>query len=131
MQSDLMFSATSKKSASRTLAKTRISGDRIGVHAVGGTLGALLTGVLATGAVNSNLTDANPAAKMNGLAAAVARHALWIQQIKAICLTLVLAIAATTVIAYIVKALVGLRPAPDVERQGLDMIEHGEEGYID
>jgi Amt family ammonium transporter len=105
--------------------------DTFGVHAVGGTLGALLTGFLATGAVNPNLTDANSAAKMNGLAAAVAHHGLWIDQLKAICLTLILAIAATTVIAYIVKAFVGLRPAPDVERQGLDMIEHGEEGYID
>ena len=105
--------------------------DTFGVHAVGGTLGALLTGFLATGAVNPNLTEANATAKLNGLAAAVAHHGLWIDQLKAICLTLILAIAATTVIAYVVKAFVGLRPAPDVERQGLDMIEHGEEGYID
>ena len=42
-----------------------------------------------------------------------------------------MAITATVVLAYLVKALIGLRPAPEVERQGLDMIEHGEEGYID
>jgi len=46
-------------------------------------------------------------------------------------ITIVMAVTATVVIAYIVKALVGLRPTPEVERQGLDMIEHGEEGYID
>ena len=52
-------------------------------------------------------------------------------QLKAIGLTLVLAVAATVVLAYLVKALVGLRPTSDVERQGLDLSEHGEEGYID
>jgi Amt family ammonium transporter len=105
--------------------------DTFGVHAIGGTMGAFLTGILATGDVNINLTASNAAAKQNGLAEAVLHHGLWISQFKAICVTLILAIVATTVIAYIVKAFVGLRPAPDVERQGLDMIEHGEEGYID
>ena len=69
--------------------------DTFGVHAVGGTLGAFLTGVLATGAVNANLS------------------------------------VATVVIAYLVKAIIGLRPVAEVERQGLDINEHGEEGYID
>jgi Amt family ammonium transporter len=105
--------------------------DTFGVHAIGGTLGAFLTGILATGSVNIKLTAANDAAKQNGLAEAVAHHALWTEQIKAICVTLILAIAATMVIGQLLKALIGLRPAPDVERQGLDMIEHGEEGYID
>jgi ammonia channel protein AmtB len=49
--------------------------------------------------------------------------------LKAIGVTLVLAIASTTVIAYIVKALVGLRPTEEVETIGLDLAEHGEEGY--
>jgi Amt family ammonium transporter len=102
--------------------------DTFGVHAVGGTIGALLTGVLATADVNSNLTGA--AATKNGLAALVTHGGLWIAQLKAIGLTLVLSIVATIVLAYIVKAIVGLRPTPDVETQGLDVIEHGEEGYI-
>jgi Amt family ammonium transporter len=38
-------------------------------------------------------------------------------------------VVATAIIAYIVKALIGLRPTPEVERQGLDINEHGEEGY--
>jgi Amt family ammonium transporter len=105
--------------------------DTFGVHAVGGTIGAVLTGVLATSAVNGNLTEANTYAKTNGLDKLVADGGLWIEQIKAIGVTLVLSIVATIVIAYIVKAIVGLRPTPEVERQGLDVNEHGEEGYVD
>jgi Amt family ammonium transporter len=51
-------------------------------------------------------------------------------QIKAILLTLVLSIVMTAVIGYIVKAIVGLRPTAEVESGGLDINEHGEEGYI-
>ena len=105
--------------------------DTFGVHAVGGTIGAFLTGVLANASVNSNLTDANAAAKQNGLAHLVAKGGLWLEQLKAMGITIIMAITATVVLAYLVKSLIGLRPAPEVERQGLDMIEHGEEGYID
>jgi Amt family ammonium transporter len=44
--------------------------------------------------------------------------------------TLALSIVSTIIIAYIVKAIVGLRPTEEVERQGLDINEHGEEGYV-
>jgi Amt family ammonium transporter len=91
--------------------------DTFGVHAVGGTLGALLTGILATKSVNSNLKDE----LLTGLLGS---------QIKAILLTLVISIVMTAVIAYIVKAIVGLRPTAEVENGGLDINEHGEEGYI-
>jgi Amt family ammonium transporter len=103
--------------------------DTFGVHAVGGTMGAFLTGLFATGAVNSNLTGG--AALKNGLAKLVTEGGLWHEQLKAILLTLCLAIAATYLLAYVVKVSVGLRPAPEIERQGLDLMEHGEEGYID
>lgn len=113
--------------------------DTFGVHAIGGTMGALLTGVLATADVNGNLKNnladvgnkmdlANPATQ-NGLAKIVTDHALWLEQVKAIGVTLVLAIVGTTIIAYVVKAIVGLRPAEEVESVGLDLAEHGEEGY--
>jgi ammonium transporter, Amt family len=104
--------------------------DTFGVHAVGGTLGALVTGIFATSEVNSNLVSEGYAAK-NGLKALVEGGGLWVAQLKAIGLTLVLSIVATIVIAYIVKLVIGLRPSPEVERQGLDINEHGEEGYID
>ena len=102
--------------------------DTFGVHAVGGTMGALLTGFLATSSVNGNLTDANIYAKTNGLDKLIG-NGLWIEQLKAVGLTLVLSIVGTVVIAYIVKAVVGLRVSEDVETVGLDLAEHGEEGY--
>ena len=101
--------------------------DTFGVHAVGGTLGAFLTGLLATAEVNANL--AGDYAKKNGLAALVSGGGLWIEQLKAIVITLLLAVVATTLLALIVKAIIGLRPDEEVERQGLDLTEHGEEAY--
>jgi len=103
--------------------------DTFGVHAVGGTLGAFLTGLLANGSVNGNLTGG--AALKNGLASLVTGGGLWVEQAKAIGITLAISIAATVVIGFALKATLGLRPAPEVERQGLDLNEHGEEGYID
>jgi Amt family ammonium transporter len=103
--------------------------DTFGVHAVGGTLGALLTGILANPAVNSNLVSDGYAAK-NGLKAAIEGGTLWIVQLQAIGLTLVLAIVGTAVIALVVKAVMGLRPSAEAESGGLDIADHGEEGYI-
>jgi Amt family ammonium transporter len=94
--------------------------DTFGVHGVGGTLGALLTGFLATPEVNANL---------NTNLAAIVRKTLFVEQLKAIGLTMVLAIVGTTVIAMIVKAVVGLRPTPENEESGLDDSDHGEAGY--
>jgi ammonium transporter, Amt family len=94
--------------------------DTFGVHAVGGTLGALMTGFLATPSVNGNL---------NTNLKDIVGKSLWIEQIKAIGVTLVLAIVGTIIIAYIVKAVVGLRASEEVETAGLDLAEHGEEGY--
>src|SRR5213594_545927 len=101
--------------------------DTFGVHAVGGTLGAFLTGLLATARVNPNLSAT--VATQNGLAKIIGRL-LWLEQLKAIALTILLAVAATTIIGAIVKTFIGLRIAPEIERQGLDINEHGEEGYI-
>jgi Amt family ammonium transporter len=98
------------------------------VHAVGGTLGALITGVFTSGAVNSNLTG--DAAKANGLAKLVADGHVWMEQLKAIGLTLVLSVVATVIIGLIVKAVIGLRPTVEAEQEGLDLSDHGEEGYI-
>ncbi len=101
--------------------------DTFGVHAVGGTLGAFLTGLLATARVNPNLSGT--AAAQNGLASIVG-HMLWLEQLKAIGITIALAVVGTAIIGSVVNAAIGLRIAPEVERQGLDINEHGEEGYI-
>ena len=94
--------------------------DTFGVHAVGGTLGAFLTGILATPEVNANL-----ALNLKDIVG----KTLWLEQLKAIGLTLAMAIVGTVVIAYVVKAVVGLRVDEEVESIGLDLAEHGEEGY--
>jgi Ammonia permease len=92
--------------------------DTFGVHAVGGTLGALLTGLLATKEVNSNLKDELLAS-------------LFRSQVFAVIVTLILSIVATAVIAYALKGTIGLRADPEIETAGLDVSEHGEEAYID
>ena len=95
--------------------------DTFGVHAVGGTLGAFLTGVLATadvnGALSTNLAD-------------LVGKSLYLEQLKAIGVTLVLSIVGTGVIAFAIKALFGLRPTTEEEREGLDVTDHEEKGYI-
>jgi len=90
--------------------------DTFGVHGVGGTLGAILTGFFADEKINpalAGLTDG-----------------LVVEQLKAVALTVVWSVVATAIIAYLVKALIGLRVTPETERQGLDINEHGEEGYV-
>jgi Amt family ammonium transporter len=92
--------------------------DTFGVHAIGGTLGAILTGILADKSVNSYVPDV---AKLG--------HPLVIEQLKAVGITIALAVVGTIIAAYITKMLVGLRPTEEVEMAGLDVAEHGEEGY--
>jgi len=94
--------------------------DTFGVHAVGGTLGAVLTGVLATIEANPNL-----ATNLKD----VVGKTLVNEQFKAIGVTLILSIVATVIIVYVVKAIVGLRPTEEEEARGLDITDHGEEGY--
>ena len=98
--------------------------DTFGVHAVGGTIGALLTGFLARNAANANL-----ATNLKDKVTDSFFQPLVLEQLKAIGLTLVLAVVGTVVIAYIVKATVGLRASPEIETSGLDLAEHGEEAY--
>jgi len=98
--------------------------DTFGVHAVGGTMGAFLTGVLARNSANANL-----ATNLKDYVKDTAFQPLVFEQLKAIALTLVLAVVGTTVIAFAVKFVLGLRPTEEVELSGLDVTEHGEEGY--
>ncbi|PTX94592.1 ammonium transporter [Opitutus sp. ER46] len=95
--------------------------DTFGVHAVGGTLGALLTGFFATAQVNGNL---------NTNLKDVVGHTLWLEQLKAMGLTVALALVATAILGVLIKATIGLRPGIEAEQEGLDLSDHGEEGYI-
>ena len=96
--------------------------DTFGVHAVGGTLGTLMAGIFATAKVNPNLS----ADRIKDLVGST----LWIEQLKAGGVILVWSVVATVVIAWIVRAAMGsLRATVETERIGLDLAEHGEEGY--
>ena len=101
--------------------------DAFGVHGAGGTLGALLTGVFATNAVNDALKDSagNPAPL--GLVDGNAMQIVY--QAAGVGVAWVLAIVGSLIILKITDALVGVRVAPDHEVQGLDLSMHGEEGY--
>jgi Amt family ammonium transporter len=94
--------------------------DTFGVHAVGGTLGAFVTGIFASADVNANL---------NTNLKDIVGQSLWMEQLKAIGFTLVLSVVGTIVLAQIVKAVVGLRPSTEDEETGLDLTDHGERGY--
>ena len=94
--------------------------DTFGIHGVGGTLGSLLAAVFATSEVNPNLAT--------NLAGFVG-HGLWIEQLKAMGITAVWSVLVTVVLAYAIKATIGLRPDVDTEEQGLDQADHGEVGY--
>jgi Amt family ammonium transporter len=94
--------------------------DTFGVHGVGGTLGALVTGFFASAESNPNL-----ATNLGGLVG----KSLWLEQLKAMGLTVSLSVGATVVIGFGLKAALGLRPALDAEEEGLDLTDHGEAGY--
>ena len=96
--------------------------DTFGVHAIGGTTGAIMTGILADPGINANLPTF--------LATQISTHVLWIEQVKAVGVTILLACCGTAIIAYILKFTIGLRPTPEEEEKGLDLTDHSEEGYI-
>jgi Amt family ammonium transporter len=94
--------------------------DTFGIHAVGGTLGAFVTGIFASADVNPNL-----ATNLKDIVG----QSLWMEQLKAIAVTLVLSVVGTLILGFIVKAVVGLRPSQEDEETGLDLTDHGERGY--
>jgi ammonium transporter, Amt family len=94
--------------------------DVVGVHGVGGILGAILTGVFATKAINpagnDGLLYGNPG--------------LLLTQLKAVGVTVLFAVVGTVVILSALKAVMGLRVTPDEERMGLDLSQHSESAYV-
>jgi len=92
--------------------------DAFGVHGVGGTLGAILTGVFASGVINHNI-----AGKYEGGSAQLGR------QLIATIVTWGIAVVGCFVLLKIVDLLVGLRVSESDEYDGLDLSQHGESGY--
>jgi ammonium transporter, Amt family len=101
--------------------------DAFGVHGVGGTIGALLTGVFATSLVNPIFKDAEGETLASGLIEGNAHQML--NQFVGVVIAWVLAIVGTLIILKIVDATIGLRVSKEDEIEGLDLSQHGEEGY--
>jgi Amt family ammonium transporter len=101
--------------------------DAFGVHGAGGTIGALLTGLFASSLINPIFKDARgnplPSGAIEGNP-----HQL-LNQLVGIAIAWVLAIVGTLVILKVVDVVIGLRVPEDQEIQGLDLSQHGEEGY--
>jgi Amt family ammonium transporter len=96
--------------------------DAFGVHGAGGTLGALLTGIFALKVVNPIFKD-GPVGMLDGNS-----HQI-LNQIVGIVIAWTLAIVGSLILLKIVDALVGLRVSQEDEVEGLDLSQHGEEGY--
>ena len=101
--------------------------DAFGVHGAGGTLGALLTGVFASSAVNAVYKGANGSPLPVGVIDGNLRQ--FFNQAGAVLIAWLLAAIGTYVILKIVDAVVGLRVTGEEEILGLDLSQHGEEGY--
>jgi ammonium transporter, Amt family len=102
--------------------------DAFGVHGAGGTIGALLTGVFASRAINPIFKDARGNVLPSGLLEGHAEQVL--NQFVGVVIAWVLAALGTVVILKVVDVLVGLRVPSEHEIQGLDLSQHGEEGYF-
>jgi ammonium transporter, Amt family len=101
--------------------------DAFGVHGAGGTIGAILTGVFAVSAVNPILKDSSGNVLASGLIEGNA-HQL-VNQLVGVAIAWALGIVGTLAILVVVDKLIGLRVSPEQETQGLDLSQHGEEGY--
>jgi len=101
--------------------------DAFGVHGAGGSVGALLTGVFASGAVNAIFKDSQGKALAVGVLEGNAHQIL--NQFVGVAIAWALAIVGTLAILKLVDVVIGLRVPDEAEVQGLDLSQHGEEGY--
>jgi Amt family ammonium transporter len=101
--------------------------DAFGVHGAGGTLGALLTGIFATSVVNPIFKDSQGNVLPSGLIEGNAHQV--VNQLVGVLISWALAIVGTLAILKLVDVTIGLRVPEEEELQGLDLSQHGEEGY--
>ncbi|MFI5103910.1 MAG: ammonium transporter [Terriglobales bacterium] len=101
--------------------------DAFGVHGAGGTVGALLTGVFAISAVNPMFKDAKGNVLPSGMLEGNGHQML--NQLTGVAIAWGLAIVGTLLILWLVDKTIGLRVSEEHEIQGLDLSQHGEEGY--
>ena len=108
--------------------------DVFGVHACGGMWGALATGLFANAAVNSAVTGSSSAIGLSNGPFSGQPGASWAQplaQLEAIVLTIIMAVVSTLIIGSLLNVVIpgGMRAPASEEEDGLDVTEHGEEGY--
>ena len=101
--------------------------DAFGVHGAGGTIGALLTGVFASSAINPIFKGADGKVLPSGVIDGNMHQML--NQAVGVAIAWGLAIVGTLILLFIVDKVIGLRVEPEHEVQGLDLSQHGEEGY--
>lgn len=101
--------------------------DAFGVHGAGGTIGALLTGVFASSAINPIFKDANGNPAPSGVVEGNWHQLL--NQAGGVAIAWVISIVGTLALLKIVDLVIGIRVSPGDEQQGLDLTQHGEEGY--
>jgi Amt family ammonium transporter len=97
--------------------------DAFGVHGAGGTLGAILTGIFANSVINPIFGAGKPTGLLEGNG-----HQL-LNQLVGVGIAWALSIVGTLIILFLVDKLIGLRVSEEDEREGLDLSQHGEEGY--
>ncbi|HWE84039.1 MAG TPA: ammonium transporter [Terracidiphilus sp.] len=102
--------------------------DAFGVHGAGGTLGAILTGIFAVSVINPAF-GADAAGKALPTGVLDGHWGQLLNQGAGILIAWILSAAGTLVLLFIVDKIVGLRLAPEDESAGLDLSQHGEEGY--
>jgi len=101
--------------------------DAFGVHGVGGTIGALLTGVFASSVINPIFKDAQGRTLALGLIEGNLHQLA--NQAVGVLIAVVLSAVGTYVILLIADVVLGVRVSPEEEVRGLDLTQHGEEGY--
>ncbi len=97
--------------------------DAFGVHGAGGTLGALLTGLFATSAINAIYGKGVPTGAIDG------HWGQLLNQAAGVGISWGISIVGTLVLLFVVDKVIGLRVSPEDESEGLDLSQHGEEGY--
>jgi Amt family ammonium transporter len=97
--------------------------DAFGVHGAGGTLGAVLTGLLATKGINAIYGKDVATGAIDGHWGQV------LNQLGGVAIAWTLSIVGTLVLLFVVDKMIGLRVSPEHEMAGLDVSQHGEEGY--
>jgi Amt family ammonium transporter len=97
--------------------------DAFGVHGAGGTIGALLTGVFATYLINPIFGKDSPTGAIDG------HWGQMLNQLAGVGIAWGISIVGTLVLLFVVDKTIGLRVTPEQEAAGLDLSQHGEEGY--